>query len=197
MSGAWENFGVTTGALVAAGLAALLVALVFVVGVVWGHRRALRLAPWALLSMCVMAILVVTLGFSVRDSNGTSGINLTPLVEIRRGWKSGVSSSVSANLWGNIAMFVPLGAMLMWVLTSPLLARVAMATVAGLGLSLIIELAQLTLHRVADIDDIILNGSGALLGALVGLVCVWLVRLIGWAVRRLRGTPRHESPELA
>ncbi len=50
-------------------------------------------------------------------------------------------------------MFVPLGLLLMWLWTSPLIARVIMATLAGAGLSIIIELAQLTLHRVADIDE--------------------------------------------
>lgn len=62
-----------------------------------------------------------------------------------------------------------------------------MATVAGAGLSVIIELTQLTLHRVADIDDVILNGSGALLGALIGLVTVLLWRLGAWLVRLIRG----------
>jgi len=75
----------------------------------------------------------------------------------------------------------------MWLWTSPLIARVLMATIAGAGLSVIIELTQLSLHRVADIDDVILNGSGALLGALVGLVTVLLWRLGRWLVGLVRG----------
>ena len=72
-----------------------------------------------------------------------------------------------ANVYGNILMFMPIGVLLVWLWTSPLIARVIMATIAGAGLSLIIELTQLTLGRVADIDDVILNGSGALLGAML------------------------------
>lgn len=191
MQSGWESFGVTTGVLVGVGVVAALALAVVVVAVVGGMRRALRITPWVLLAMTTVAILVATLGFSVGDPDASAGINLHPFTEIRRGLRAGASEAVAANVWGNIAMFVPLGLLLMWLWASPLIARVLMATIAGAGLSVIIELTQLSLHRVADIDDVILNGSGALLGALVGLVTVLLWRLGAWLVRliRARGNP--------
>ncbi|WP_291381593.1 VanZ family protein [Demequina sp.] len=187
MQSGWESFGVTTGVLVGVGVVASLTLAVVVVAVVGGMRRALRFTPWVLLAMTTVAILVATLGFSVGDPDASAGINLHPLTEIRRGLRAGASEAVAANVWGNITMFVPLGLLLMWLWTSPLIARVLMATIAGAGLSVIIELTQLSLHRVADIDDVILNGAGALLGALVGMVTVLLWRLGRWLVRLVRG----------
>jgi len=193
MQSGWESFGVTTGVLVGVGVVAALALAVVVVAVVGGMRRALRITPWVLLAMTTVAILVATLGFRVGDPDAPAGINLHPFVEIRRGLRSGASDIVAANVWGNIAMFVPLGLLLMWLWASPLIARVLMATIAGAGLSVIIELTQLSLHRVADIDDVILNGSGALVGALVGLVTVLLWRLGRWLVGLMRGEPQGEN----
>lgn len=178
-----EILGVPTGVLVGVGLVVSLALVVVFVAVLGGMRRAMRVTPWVLLAMTTVAILVATLGFSVGDPDRQAGINLRPLTEIRRGLRSGASEAVVANVWGNVAMFVPLGLVLMWLWTSPLIARVVMATVAGGGLSVIVELAQLTLHRVADIDDVILNTSGALLGAVLGLVTVLLWRLGRWMGR--------------
>jgi hypothetical protein len=183
----WESFGITTGVLIGVGAVATLALAVVVVAVVGGMRRALQFTPWVLLAMTTVAILVATLGFSVGDPDAASGINLHPFTEIRRGLRSGASDIVAANVWGNIAMFFPLGLLLMWLWTSPLISRVIMATIAGTGLSVMIELTQLTLHRVADIDDVILNGAGVLLGALVGLVTVLMWRLGAWLVRLSRG----------
>lgn len=183
----WEYFGVTTGALVGVAVVAALALLVVLVAVWGGAKRALRIAPYVLLAMTVTAILVATLGFSVGDPASPGGINLTPFVEIRRGLHAGASEVMFANLWGNILMFFPVGVLLIWIWTSPLLLRVLMATIAGTGLSVAIELTQLTMHRVADIDDVILNGGGALVGALVAAVLVLFWRLLTWIARRVRG----------
>ncbi len=184
---AWEYFGVTTGVLVGVAVVLALAVLVILVAAWGGMRRALVLTPYVLLAMAVTGILVATLGFSVGDGNGRSGINLTPFEEIRRGLRGGASEVVAANVWGNVAMFLPVGVLLVWIWSSPLWARIIMATVAGTGLSVAIELTQLTLRRVADIDDVILNGAGALLGAVVAAVVVVVVRLVRWVVRRSRG----------
>ncbi|PKQ18845.1 MAG: hypothetical protein CVT68_01275 [Actinobacteria bacterium HGW-Actinobacteria-8] len=192
MQSGWESFGITTGVLIGVGVVAALALAVVVVAVVGGMRRALRFTPWVLLAMTTVAILVATLGFSVGDPDAPAGINLHPFTEIRRGLRSDASDIVAANVWGNIAMFFPLGLLLMWLWTSPLIARVIMATIAGAGLSVIIELTQLSLHRVADIDDVILNGAGVLLGALVGLVTVLLWRLGAWLMRLIR-RPKHPT----
>jgi VanZ family protein len=182
MSRAWHVAGYTPViiAMVVAVTVTLLVARISVAR--GGARKGLRVTMWAGLAATTGVILVATLGFGVGDDEAGSRVNMEPFVEIRRGLQSS-SDATLANLYGNVAMFVPLGLLLVWLWTSPLIARIIMATVAGAGLSLVIELIQLTLRRVADIDDIILNGSGALLGAVFAAVVVVLLRIARWLRR--------------
>ena len=71
--------------------------------------------------------------------------------------------SLLIDFLGNIAMFMPFGFFL------PLLWRISGKATAAVGfcVSLSIELIQLFLPRWTDIDDLILNTSGTLLGLLV------------------------------
>ena len=189
MSPAWDFAGYTPviAAMLVAVAAVLLVARISVAR--GGARVALKATMWTMLAATTGVILVATIGFSVGDTQAGSRINLHPLVEIRRGLRSS-SDAAMANLYGNIAMFVPIGVLLVWLWTSPLIARIIMATMAGAGLSLIIEMTQLTLGRVADVADVadvILNGSGVLLGAVVAALVVVLIRVVKWARRRWRG----------
>lgn len=76
------------------------------------------------------------------------------------------------NFWGNIGMFLPIGffpALLWrkWKWWKSLL--------CGFGLSLFIELAQIPIQRGTDIDDLMLNTLGGLLGY---LLYVLLARVI-------------------
>lgn len=68
----------------------------------------------------------------------------------------------------NMAMFVPLGFFL------PLLCdryrRLKHALLFGLGATMFIELAQLFTYRATDINDVITNTAGALLGYLMFLL---------------------------
>lgn len=70
------------------------------------------------------------------------------------------------NIIGNTAMFIPLGMVWPWAfkkLNSPL-----KAIVSGIGFSLTIEILQLPFYdRVTDIDDLILNSIGFVLGYLI------------------------------
>ena len=71
----------------------------------------------------------------------------------------------------NVALFVPLGAFVRHLGRT----RVATAVAIGLGTSLLIELTQLTgvwfaypcAYRLFDVDDLVTNTAGALLGALL------------------------------
>ena len=65
----------------------------------------------------------------------------------------------------NVAMFVPLG-LLLPVATRT---RAWLAVPAGAGFSALIELSQLTFlpHRVASVQDVVMNTLGAALGAAV------------------------------
>ncbi len=67
------------------------------------------------------------------------------------------------NLIGNAAMFIPLG--IVWPAVFKKLDTSAKAISAGFGFSLAIEIAQLPFYdRTSDIDDLILNTVGYLIG---------------------------------
>ena len=67
------------------------------------------------------------------------------------------------NLAGNVAMFVPLGVLLPWVF--PWLRRFSRCLLVSLGLLVLVEVTQLfTLLGSGDVDDLILNLLGVLLG---------------------------------
>jgi glycopeptide antibiotics resistance protein len=120
---------------------------------------------WIALLGAVGVILFVTLATSGGASGGTH-FNLTPLQEIRRGLGSR-GSAPGVNLLGNVALFIPIGALVAWLSRR---ARVLTATGVGLLLSLAIELTQLGLGRVGDIDDLILNTAGALVGGVLAVI---------------------------
>lgn len=111
------------------------------------------------------------------DWYGRSGVmenyhyNLTPFYEIRRFWeyreKLGIWSVI--NLFGNVIVFVPFG------FFKPMASkkRSFLGTVFdGAFLSLVVEVFQL-LSKVGrfDVDDLILNTSGVILGYLIFVVC--------------------------
>ena len=77
-----------------------------------------------------------------------------------------VAEYVSSNLFGNIALFVPVG--VFWPLCFGKLDRVWKVVLAGFFFSLLIELSQLLFYeRSTDIDDLILNTLGVWIGALL------------------------------
>ena len=87
-------------------------------------------------------------------------INLIPFVnlldyEIRR--------EALINVIGNTAMFIPIG--IIWPSVFRKLDTAAKIIAAGAGFSLFIEILQLPFFdRVSDVDDLILNSLGFLLG---------------------------------
>ena len=87
-------------------------------------------------------------------------INLLPFVylmdyEIRR--------EALINVIGNTAMFIPLG--IVWPVCFKQLNSHGKVIAAGVGTSLLIEILQLPFYdRVSDIDDLILNSLGFLIG---------------------------------
>ncbi|WP_125604263.1 VanZ family protein [Lapidilactobacillus bayanensis] len=98
-----------------------------------------------------------------------SEINLTPFVETLK-LQNGLSNlDFIYNLYGNIAWFVPFGFLL------PLLRRkrgFLITVFSGAVLSLMIETIQFFIGTgVTDIDDLIFNTTGALLGYLLFWLC--------------------------
>lgn len=81
--------------------------------------------------------------------------------------------SALLNLIGNTAMFIPIG--IVWPIVYRKLNTHKKAIAAGVGFSLCIEILQLPFYdRVSDIDDLLLNS----LGFLIGYGLYLLVRLL-------------------
>lgn len=88
-------------------------------------------------------------------------INLIPVVhlfDVYDGWQ--------INIIGNITMFIPVG--FVWPFCFKKLDTLGKTVLACAGFPLFIEITQLPFYdRCSDIDDIILNTTGILIGALI------------------------------
>lgn len=97
-------------------------------------------------------------------------LNLTPLTFTRErydGWQT--------NVIGNVAMFIPVGIILPVCFRK--LNNVFKVTLAAFGMTLFIELSQLLLYdHSTDIDDLILNTTGAFIGAMIYFLVVIIRR---------------------
>ena len=156
--------------------AALTVAALILAGMIGAPRgRATRSVLWMALGIWLFVIAVATLGSTVSSQlQGARGLNLVPFQEIERGLNAR-GSSPWVNLVGNVALFFPLGVLVACLVRGRFLARVSIALLVGVVLSASIEVAQYVLGRVADIDDVILNGTGALVGGVVGALVAAIV----------------------
>ena len=81
-------------------------------------------------------------------------------------------------LGGNVLVFAPFGILLPWA--APGFARLRRLLLAGFALSVAIELGQLAVsaglgytYRVSDVDDVILNVTGVMLGFAVYRLATW------------------------
>ena len=103
----------------------------------------------------------------VRLRAGT-GINWVPFRSIMSYFKYYDRSSFMVNFWGNILMFMPwgFGLVLLWEQKQ----RICSVIFHSLALTVFIETVQLFIGRSVDVDDLILNFSGSLLGALLYFV---------------------------
>ena len=132
---------------------------------------AWRVASRVLLVGAVLAVLGATL---FDTTSGERILNLQPGAGIAAAFDS--SRGAFGNIAGNVALFVPLG--FLWAAVSGWSAW--KVTASGVALSVLIEAAQyLTARRWADVDDVLLNGVGACLGAVAYAV-------VSSGVRRVR-----------
>ena len=88
-------------------------------------------------------------------------INLIPIVhlfDVYDGWL--------INIIGNVTMFIPVG--LAWPFCFKKLDTLGKTVLAGAGFPLFIEITQLPFYdRCSDVDDLIMNTAGILIGALI------------------------------
>lgn len=105
-------------------------------------------------------------------------INAVPFVhlfDIYEGWQR--------NVFGNIAMFIPVG--LAWPFCFKQLNTIGKVVLAGFGFSLLIELSQLLFYeRGSDIDDLITNTTGVLIGAVIYFAIAGIGRRLRSARRK-------------
>jgi len=101
-------------------------------------------------------------------------INLLPVVYL---FDYPVFREALINFIGNTAMFIPLG--IVWPCVFQQLNTHSKVIAAGMGYSLLIEIVQLPFFdRVTDIDDLILNSLGFVLGYGIYLLAKAVKRFI-------------------
>lgn len=146
-------------------------------GIDISFSREFLLFVFYLYLITIAAITVVPLSYSVHRTPGANDISMIPFKTtgnaIRYGMRMHQQFSISLllqNTMGNIVMFIPFGFLL------PLVFKTANSffriLLAGLFFSAVIELVQYVersygVYRSVDIDDVILNTIGALVGWII------------------------------
>ena len=102
---------------------------------------------------------------TMTELNSTSGMNLVPFSEILR-YKIG-SKMFNYNVLGNIIMFIPFGYIVSEYVNPKKIWPVIITTLLTSG---VIEFVQLKIGRSFDIDDVILNLAGGIIGYLLYIV---------------------------
>lgn len=96
------------------------------------------------------------------EMNTTSGLNIVPFTEIFR-YPIG-SKLFIYNVIGNVLVFVPFGYFVSSYIKASRVSHILFISVIT---SLTVELVQLQIGRSFDIDDIILNVAGSIIGFLI------------------------------
>lgn len=128
------------------------------------YREGALLLLFMFLSGLLFLTLTPPAGWSYQGPfQGT--VNLIPLREGLRlfqfYYKNGMWTALLVNFLGNILMFIPIGLFAGLLSDRP---RWWKGTLWAFGLSLFIEISQLFVCRGTDVDDLILNTLGGLLG---------------------------------
>lgn len=146
---------------VAAGLVAALRAC-------WNNRDSIDRRCAVLLVLWFAAVLFLTL-FSRIGGAGTAQVWNTPFHSITNAWKQGTLQPLG-DFFRNILLFVPIG-FLVPGMNPGQRNKISFSVLGGVILSTVIESVQLlTGLGCCDLDDIIANSLGALVGYLVWLL---------------------------
>jgi glycopeptide antibiotics resistance protein len=126
----------------------------------------MRLPSGLFLALWLIGGLVVTLQPAYPLPGQVVDDNLVPFHTLAIYWRNPDSWFWMRNLFGNLALLLPLG--LLGPIALPGLDRWWRVALVALLFSVAIELIQLLVpDRSADIDDVIVNVAGAVLGYLV------------------------------
>lgn len=96
------------------------------------------------------------------ELNASSGMNLVPFQEIMR-YKIG-SPNFYTNVVGNILVFIPFGYFVSGYIKASKISHILIVSAAT---SFVVEVVQKYIGRSFDIDDILLNVVGAIIGFLI------------------------------
>jgi glycopeptide antibiotics resistance protein len=148
------------------------------------ETRGVRIGTIALVLLVVYLVVLALLTFvpGTEDTTRNVRVNTRPLGSILPALRLGPGSFSYRQLIGNVVAFVPLGVLLPLVLSRPRWSA-AIVFVSAIALSAAIELGQLAVslhlgygYRAADIDDVILNTFGAMLGYGAFAIVSWLAQ---------------------
>ncbi len=99
--------------------------------------------------------------FKDRFSSGNWGINIIPFKTISNYIKYSSSFSIFINICGNILIFIPLGFLIPMIDNSKSFFKILLISFST---SIFIEFIQFFIGRSVDIDDVILNVLGGIIG---------------------------------
>lgn len=152
------------------------------------NKRKIRIISWVFF-VIYLIMMVYFLFFSERMGRTPGGCyryNLIPLTEIKRylHYRNKIGSfNVLLNLIGNVLCFIPFGFVIPILTQKQTMLRMVLLSMLA---SVMIEILQLvSMLGSCDIDDIILNTFGGLLG--------YLIFLAGRTAVRHQGRRRHRK----
>lgn len=135
---------------------------------------------------CALYILLLSEGFG-RTTYDHYRYNLTPFVEIKRFYHllgSSRTRKAVINLFGNVICFIPFGLYLAFDMRKAKV-RLIKVTFLSFVFSLCIELTQLFMKiGIFDVDDLILNTLGGMIGGLLYGICRVVSRIAGSRARK-------------
>ncbi|MGL5694961.1 MAG: VanZ family protein [Peptostreptococcaceae bacterium] len=128
-------------------------------------------------TVIIFFVIVMVIIFYLTGISPISGFHLDirineieyiPFVGITKMLKGGLGTHAIINIIGNIIMFLPVGFLV--PLISSDLGSLKKTILIGFKISLLIEFTQLFLIRATDVDDLILNTTGTILGYLIFII---------------------------
>ena len=126
------------------------------------HHRKITLYKEIFMLIFIIYMLLLFELLTATDTSNMHGMNLKPFAEISR-YKFG-SRLFNINVFGNILIFIPFGMFIASYLSSK---KCLPVFIVALFTSSVVELVQLKIGRSFDIDDIILNVIGSIIGYLL------------------------------
>lgn len=129
------------------------------------RSRATRSLAVAMLVASVMIVLAYTARGAISNDDGDFSWRLGESIQAEL--RSINRSLGLLNVFGNVAMFVPIGWLVAVLSTRQ---RLLVGTLAGLLLSGSVEVWQMVSGSFGDVDDLVLNGLGGFLGAAAAIL---------------------------